>query len=428
MTEKQVFAKCAWRLIPFIMLLFMVNIFDRANVAFAALTMNADVGFSPAVYGFGAGLFFVGYCIFQIPANLILERVGARRWIFCILIVWGAITACTAAVQGPASFYAVRVLLGIAEAGFFPGMMLYMTYWFPRPYRARFAASLTTGGVLGFVIAGPVSGVILEMDGLAGLRGWQWLFLTEGMPACLLAFAVLKFLPDRPEHASWLSIEEKQTIAARVAAEDTSQHSDFLPALRDPRVLALTVAYFGQQAAGWGVGLWVPQIVQGMGFSNLTTGVLVALPYLAGIVVMNLWARSSDSKGERIWHVALPALFILTGLVTASLLQSPILVLMTIAFVAMIQWCLEGPFWALTSSLLRGTAAAGGLAFVNGVGVGLGGFTGPAVVGVLTQATGGYSAAMAALALGPAMTTIVVLAVGRHTAPKLALAPEMTPP
>jgi len=418
MDENKIFAKCAWRLLPFIMLLYLVNIFDRANVAFAALTMNADLGFSPVVYGFGAGLFFVGYSLFQVPANLILERVGARRWIFCILLVWGAVAASTAAVQGPTSFYVVRVLLGIAEAGFFPGMMLYMTYWFPRAYRARFVARFMSAAALAFVVGGPLASLILEMDGVAGLRGWQWLFLIEGLPACLLAFAVLIFLPDGPAHASWLTAEEKQTIAARLAAEDTSRHSDFWLALRDPRVLALAIGYLGYNAQAWGVGLWLPQMVQAMGVSNFATGFVVALPYVAAIVVMNLWARSSDSSGERIWHVALPAALTMTGLFVASVTQSAMLVFLTLALVTIIQWCVEAPFWALTSSLFRGTAAAGGLAFVNTIGTGLGAFIGPAVVGVLTEATGGYSAGMAALAIGPMLTAIIVLSLANSIAPR----------
>src|SRR3954469_10725173 len=209
MTENRVFDKCAWRLIPFIFVLYLINFVDRVNVGFAALTMNADLNFSPAVYGFGGGVFFLGYSLFQIPANLILERVGARRWIFLILLVWGAVSASNALVTTPAQFYLVRILLGIAEAGFFPGMVLYLTYWFPKSYRARLIAQFMLAIPFANMVGGPVSGLILGMDGVSGLHGWQWLFLLEGLPACFIAFAVLAFLPSSPKEAAWLTAEEK---------------------------------------------------------------------------------------------------------------------------------------------------------------------------------------------------------------------------
>jgi len=216
MSEQQIFAKCAWRLIPFMMLLYFVNFLDRTNVAFAALTMNKDLGFTPAVYGFGAGLFFVGYFLCEVPSNVILARVGARFWIFRILATWGVISAACALIQGPVSFYTLRFFLGVAEAGFYPGMLLYLTYWFPRADRARFLACFIAAAPLATVIGGPISGFVLDMNGVAGLRGWQWLFLIEGVPAFLLSFAVLKFLPNGPASANWLNAMEKRTIAARL--------------------------------------------------------------------------------------------------------------------------------------------------------------------------------------------------------------------
>jgi ACS family tartrate transporter-like MFS transporter len=214
MTEHdRVFTKCAWRLIPFMALLYVINYIDRNNVGFAALTMNADLAFSPSVYGFGAGVFFVSYMLFQLPANLVLDRIGARRWIFIILAAWGLISAATAFVRTPAEFYAVRFLLGVAEAGFFPGMVYYLTLWFPEAYRARFTAWFLSAIPLSVVIGGPLAGLILGMDGIAGLRGWQWLFLIEGIPASLLAFAVLKLLPDGPAHARFLTAEENTSSA-----------------------------------------------------------------------------------------------------------------------------------------------------------------------------------------------------------------------
>jgi ACS family tartrate transporter-like MFS transporter len=244
MSEQQIFAKCAWRLIPFMALLYLVSFIDRTNAGFAALTMNKDLGFSPTVLGFGAGIFFIGYALFQVPANLILERIGARRWVFCIMAVWGLLSASNALVQTPMGFYLVRFLLGVAEAGFTPGMLLYLTYWFPRGHLARFTAYFMVAVPLSGVVGGPLSSLILGMDGVAGLHGWQWLFLMEGVPACLLSFAVLKLLSDAPKDASWLTGEEKQIIAARLAAENPLGSHDLWSVLLDLRIIALGVANF----------------------------------------------------------------------------------------------------------------------------------------------------------------------------------------
>src|SRR5215471_4955151 len=253
MSDDRVFVKCAWRLIPFMVLLYVVSFIDRTNAGFAALTMNKDLGFSPTVFGFGAGIFFVGYALFQVPANVILERIGARRWVFGILAVWGLLSASNALVRSPTGFYAVRFFLGVAEAGFVPGMWLYLTYWFPRAYLARFTANFMIAVPLSVVIGGPLASLILQMNGVASLHGWQWLFLMEGLPAFLLSFAVLKLLPDRPSRASWLTDEQKRIIAVGLAAEDSPGRSDLWSGLRDPRVLALGVASFCGQASGYGL-------------------------------------------------------------------------------------------------------------------------------------------------------------------------------
>jgi ACS family tartrate transporter-like MFS transporter len=421
MTEQdQVFAKCARRLIPFMVLLYLVNFLDRLNVGFAALTMNKDLGLSPAIFGFGAGVFFIGYLLFQVPANVILERVGARRWIFCITAIWGLISASNAFVQGPTSFYALRFLLGVAEAGLFPGMIFYLTLWFPQAYRARFTASFYVAIPLAGIIGGPLSGLILGMDGVGDLHGWQWLFLIEGTPALVLAFAVLKFLPDGPADASWLTGAEKKTIAARHAAEDSTEHRDLWRALRDPRVLALGLVNFGIQCGLYGTKLWLPQIVQAMGFSTLATGFLVALPYIVTMVAMIVWGRSSDASGERIWHVAVPAFIAFGGLIVASLTGSNFIVFIALTFVLAGLLALQGPFWSLPPMLLSGTAVAGGIAFINTIGTGFGGFIGPSLVGVIKDATGGYAVGMAVLAIGPMLSGTIVLALGRSMAPRTA--------
>jgi len=413
MSDEQIYAKCARRLIPFMMLLYIVNYVDRVNVGFAALTMNRDLAFSAGVYGFGAGAFFLGYSLFQIPANLILEKLGARTWIFCILLAWGAISASNALVTTPASFYGVRILLGIAEAGFFPGMIVYLTYWFPHAYRARLVGIFMAAIPVANIIGGPVSSLLLQLDGLAQLHGWQWLFILEGAPACLLAFSVLAFLPNRPRDAHFLSAEEKATIVSRLASEDSAQHQDFWPALQDPRVWALGVIYLGYSAGAYGVQLWLPQIVQGMGFSTLATGFVIALPYIATMIGMIVWGRSSDRSGERIWHVAYPAFLAFGGLVVASISGSDLVTFLALGFVLVGCYALQGPFWALPPVILTGTAAAGGIAFINTIGTGFGGFMGPAIVGAIKDATGGYAVGMAVLAIGPMLTGTIVLALGR---------------
>jgi ACS family tartrate transporter-like MFS transporter len=411
MNEQQIFAKCAWRLIPFMGLLYVVSYVDRTNVAFAALTMNKDLGFSPAVFGFGAGIFFFSYALFQVPANVVLVRLGARRWMFCILAVWGAVSCATAFVQGPASFYALRFLLGVAEAGFFPGMIFYLTLWFPQAYRARYCALFMAAQPLAFIIGAPVSGLILGMVGVGGFAGWQWLFLIEGLPACVLAFAVLSLLPDRPADSSWLTTADKKTIDALLSREDIAQRRELWPALRDPRVIALGVAGFGESSAQYGILLWLPQIVHGMGFSNRATGFVVAMPFVAGMVATIVWGRHSDAKRERIRHVAYPFLLAAAGLLAASLAQSYLIVLLGLTLGVVGLFATMGPFWIMPSSFLGGTAAAGGVAFVRTIGA-MGGFFGPGLIGVLKGQTGGYSAAMAALGFGLVLAAAIVLALG----------------
>ena len=413
--QDQVFAKCAWRLIPFMGLLYLINFVDRTNVGFAALTMNADLSFSPAVFGFGAGIFFVGYALFQVPANLILERIGARRWVFCILLVWGLLSAANAFVQSAETFYAVRFLLGIAEAGFFPGMLLYLTYWFPRAYLPHFTAAFMVAIPLSFVVGGPLASAILEMDGFAGLRGWQWLFVIEGVPASLLAFAVLKLLPDGPSRARWLTNDEKLTIASRLAAEEPPGHSDLWAALIDPRIIALGVANFCFQAGAYGLALWLPQIVQAMGFSDRATGVVVALVFASGAGAMILGGRSSSSRNERIWHASLPWLLAALAFAAASAVQSNELVLSALTVGSTAVFAAYGAFFSLPSSFLRGTAAAGGIGLFNMFG-NFGAFFGPTLVGVLTNRSGDYAAGLTTVAVWFVLAALIVAALGRAIA------------
>jgi ACS family tartrate transporter-like MFS transporter len=411
MNDEKVFGKCAQRLIPFMMLLYIVNYLDRVNVGFAALTMNKDLGFSPSVFGFGAGIFFFSYALCQVPSSVLLQRFGARRAVSCIMAAWGILSASTALVQGSASFYVVRFLLGVAEAGFFPGMVFYLTLWFPRGFRARFTAMFVCGIPLASIIGGPLSGLILGMDGLAGLHGWQWLFLMEGIPAGLLALAVLKILPDNPASAPWLSIDEKENVAGRIASDGVAGQRDLWPALRDPRIIALGLVGFGNGAALYGSQLWLPQIVKGMGFSNLGTGFVIALPYVAGMAAMILWGRSSDRRGERVWHIATACLISAAGFGAASIVQSNLLMVLALTFGVVGTLAYFGPFFSFPSSFSSGPAAAGGIALVNTFS-NLGGFLGPTVIGMIKQRTGDYADAMVALAVVLTASAMIILALG----------------
>ncbi len=412
MGDERIFNKCAWRLIPLMLALYFVNYLDRVNVAFASLTMVRDLNFSPSEYGFGAGILFVGYFAFHIPANLLLERLGARRWLFLILLVWGALSAGTALVQGPISFFILRFILGAAEAGLFPGLIFYLTLWFPPEYRARYGANFLSGLPLAFVIGSPLSGLLLQLDGLGGLHGWQWMFIIEGLPACLLAFVVLKMLPDGPAQAPWLSPGEKHYIETRLAAREPAEHPSLWNALTDKRVIAMGLIFFADQSAASGSRFWMPQIVQGMGFSNLITSLIVAAPFLVAIFVMFAWGKSSDVKGERVWHVAIPLLLTGAGFVVASMTSSNIVALLALSASMIGPLMFLGPFWGMNSAFLGGRTAAGAIAFVSSLGS-LGGFVGPYVVGISTEATGNYIAGIMVLALALGIAAAMVFALGR---------------
>jgi ACS family tartrate transporter-like MFS transporter len=419
MSEDHVFAKCAWRLIPFMVVLLIVNYVDRLNVAFAALTMNRDLGFSPAVYGFGAGVFFLSYASLQIPANLILQRVGARRWFFCIMAAWGLVSASTALVRNPPEFYALRFLLGIAEAGFYPGMLLYLTYWFPRSRLGRFTAWFNVAIPLSAVIGGPLASFILRLDGAASMAGWQWLFLLEGLPALLLSCAVLSLLPDGPQQANWLSAEEKRSIAACVSGEEPDGRADLWFALRDPRLLALGIANFCFQTSIYGVGLFLPLISQAMGFTSFSTGFIVSACFLAGAVAMIVCGHSSAQRRERIWHVVLPWVFAAMSFTAAAVIVSAPLVLIALALGLMGIYGAFGAFFSLPSSFLRGAGLAGGIGLFGSFG-NLGGFFGPVLFGALRQESGGYTLSMLTAALAMTFAAILVFAFGRATAPRSA--------
>jgi len=380
------------------------------NIGFAALHMNKDLGLSPSVFGFGAGIFFLGYIAFEIPSNLALQRFGARIWIARIMISWGLIACAMALVRSETGFYVMRFLLGVAEAGFFPGIILYLTYWFPAEHRARIVALFMAAVPLATVVGGPVSGALLEMRGVLGLAGWHWLFIIEGVPAILLGLAALFVLRDKPAQADWLTNDEASALTAALHAEaETTKvvgYADLRQALTRPRVLALGLLYFLMVIGLYGIGFWMPQVIQTFGLDPVQIGFLTAIPYLFAAIAMVAWGRHSDRTGERRWHIALP-LFLAAAAFGWSAYSGPLLPTMIALTLATLGfYAAFGPFWSLPTALLTGTGAAAGLALVNSMG-NAAGFAGPYIVGLLKQATGSFSAALlflaAALALGGLM-------------------------
>ena len=407
-----VFAKCARRLIPFMALLYIIGFIDRSNVGFAALTMNRDLGFSPGVFGLGASMFFLGYLTFQIPTALLLARAGARRVIFCVMLAWGLVSASNAFMRDAHGFYALRFLLGVAEGGFTPSMIYYLTLWFPLSHRGSFTAIFCTAIPVAGIISGPLSGLLLGMEGFMGLHGWQWLFLVQGLPAALLAFVVLAVLPDGPDQARWLSAAERAVIAARLESEKGRQERAVGRALTDPRLLLLALSTLGSACALYGINLWLPQIIHGMGYSTRATGFVSSIPYIVSMVAMVAWARRSDARNERIWHTALTMFLAAVALAVAALSSHHLVVLVALSLAMAGGLSGIGPFQSLLTSFARGPASASGLALVNTIGT-LGGFVGPVIVGQLKGWTGGYGAAMAALGIGQALSALIVLAAGR---------------
>jgi ACS family tartrate transporter-like MFS transporter len=411
MEADRIFARAAWRLIPVMMLMYVVNFLDRANIGFAALTMNRDLGFSPEVFGFGAGIFFFGYFIFEVPSNLALQKVGARLWMCRIMVSWGLLSMATAFVKGAASFYVLRFFLGAAEAGLYPGMILYMTYWFPQSARARFIALFLAAVPLASVIGAPLSGLLLDVEG-GGLHGWQWMLLLEGVPSVVLGIALLWLLPDGPAKAAWLTGAEKQIVQARLAAEPPGALHGFWEMLADRRIWIFIIPDFCIVIGLYGLGLWMPQIVNGFGFTHRQTGILVALPYLLAMIAMVLVGRSSDRHGERVLHVAGSAFVAGAGLLGAALLQGPFPVILCFCIASCGIYSALAVFWTLPTAILRGAAAAGGLALLNSF-ANLGGFFGPDLMGRLKALTGDYTLGLEVLAGMELMACIAVLLIGR---------------
>ena len=414
--ERSTIRAISYRLIPFLILAYFFSYLDRVNLGFAALTMNADLKFSPLIFSWGAGIFFIGYFLFEVPSNLALEKFGARRWIARIMVTWGIISAAMIWVSGPWSFYILRFLLGVAEAGFFPGIILYLTYWYPAEYRARFLAAFAVAVPVSTVIGAPISGLLLGLDGMMGLRGWQWLFIIEGIPSVLLGIVTWFYLTDKPAKATWLTAEQKAWLSSRldseVAAKQAARHLSLGQALASPRVLTLSLVYFGFVGALYGMQFWLPQIVKAFGFSNAQTGFVTAVPYLFGAVAMILWARHSDRTRERVWHVALPLLLTAVALGVSGYVQDPMVTLVALTFAAIGTFCTFGVFWTLPMAWLTGTAAAAGIALINSIG-NLAGFGGPYLIGWVKDSTGSTATGLLVLAILPLIAGLLVL-LGKH--------------
>ncbi|NLP63719.1 MFS transporter [Paraburkholderia sacchari] len=418
--ETRVSKKLMWRIIPFVMLLYFVSFLDRVNVGFAAMSMNKAIGLSSAAFGFGGGLFFIGYFLFEVPSNLILHRVGARVWIARVMVTWGIVSAASAFVSGPASFYTLRFLLGIAEAGFFPGIILYLSQWFPSRQRAVAAAWFMAAAPISTAIGSPLSGAIMQMKPMFGLADWQMLYVLEAIPAVVLGFAVLRCLTDAPAKAQWLASDEKAWLMARLDEEASARNAQHghtgavLAALCNPRVLALALIYFGTSAGLYTLGIWAPLIVKQFGYSPLQTGLLTGIPSVAAVVAMVLWARHSDRTQERTWHVVVPCLLACAGFVLAAGANGTAAIIGALVLANVGISAAKAPLWAMPSAFLSGAGAAAGIAMINSLG-NLGGFVGPSVIGWLKSATGGYGAGLYVVAATLAVSAVVTLVLGRKT-------------
>jgi len=414
--EAALVSKLTRRLVPFLFLLYIVAYLDRINVGFAALQMQGQLHLSDEVYGLGAGLFFAGYFVFQLPSNLLLERVGARRWLAALMVVWGAVSTSMIFVRTPHGFYALRFLLGVAEAGFFPGVILYLKNWFPADARARTVAWFMTAAPLSGVVGGPISGALLGLHH-AGLAGWQWMFIMEGIPAMLLGGLAACYLTDRPAAATWLSDEQRDWLLATLRQESQQtaavSRTNVWAAFTHPGIWLLVLVYFGLDTVSYGISLWLPNLIRSLsGVSDFVIGLLSTIPYLAAAISMVLVGMHSDRSGERRWHTALPAFVGASGLLLAAQSTSVVPMIAGITVAVLGVFSMLGPFWTMPTSLLTGSAAAAAIALINSVG-NLGGFFGPYIIGLVRTHTGSFKNGLlvvgATLAVGGAIALLVRL-------------------
>jgi MFS family permease len=405
--QQKVLKKTAWRLVPLLTLAYIINYLDRTNIGFAALTMNKDLGFTATEFGFGAGILFLSYTVFEIPSNLALYKFGARRWIARIMITWGLVSAATAFVTGTDSYYFARFMLGVAEAGFFPGVTYYLAAWFPTQYRTRMLAWFLVAIPVSSLIGAPISGWLMEMDGIWGLRGWQWLFIAEGIPAVLLGLVVLQVLADRPETATWLSAEEKTALLGMLSEERRERpKASFFSSLTDIRVIILAVVQFGFTLGSYGVGIFLPQIIKGSGLPNLTVAYLAAIPYFFASVGMIWWAWHVDRTGKKIRNLIIACALATFGL-GASVLSGNLVVAVSALTIALVGiTSARAIFWPIPTRFLTAIGAATGLAFINSIGT-AGGFAGPFLMGWLKDFTGSFTTGLLAMAGILLITTLL---------------------
>lgn len=393
--EAATIRKLSRRIVPFIIVLYFLSFLNRVNVGFAALTMNHAIGLTPAMFGFGAGIFFVGYIVFGMPSNLALQKVGARRWIALLMVVWGALSAATAWVNGPYSFYLLRFLLGLAEAGFFPGIILYLSYWFPARHRAFVTALFMTAAPLSNMIGSPISGALMGMNGIAHLQGWQWLFILEGAPTVLLGVITFFFLTDHPAQARWLEPQERQWLTGEMARERAAQAassaSSIWAAIKDTRVLMLALVYAGTSTGLYAVGIWAPMIINRFGFSYFELGLVNAIPNLVAVVGMVLWAKHSDRTNERRLHVSIACLAAGLGMLMAGHAASVLVLIVGLSVANFGINAAKPPLWSMPTQFLSGSAAAAGIALINAMGSLIGGTFGPMIIGKLRGISGDFS-------------------------------------
>ncbi len=405
--QEAVLKKIAWRIVPLLTLAYVVNYLDRTNIGFAALTMNKELAFTATEFGIGAGVLFIGYTVFEVPSNLALYRFGARRWIARIMITWGMVSALTALVVGVKSYYLARFALGVAEAGFFPGVAYYFAAWFPTQYRTRMLAWFLVAIPLSSVVGGPISGLLLELDGMLGLKGWQWLFIIEGIPAIILCIVVLRVLADRPDDATWLTGKERDILKGMLDAERRERpKSSVLTAVSDPRVVLLAVVQFGFTLGSYGVGIFLPQIIKTSDLSNMVVSFLAAVPYVFASVGMIWWAWRVDRTGKKIGNLTIACAVAALGL-AASVLSGNLVVALGALTVALVGiTSARAIFWPIPTRFLSGVGAAAGLAFINSIGT-IGGFAGPYLMGVMRDYTGSFTAGLLAMAGILLLTTLL---------------------
>ncbi len=410
--EQSAMRKVYLRILPFAVLTYFFCYLDRINVGFAALTMNKELGLDPAMYGMAAGAFFWGYVLFEVPSNIILEKVGARLWIARIMITWGIISGATALATGPWSFMAIRFLLGLAEAGLFPGFVLYFTYWFPGHHRARINSGFTLALPIAVATGAPVSTALLGFDGLFGLRGWQVMYIVEAIPTVLIGIAVFFYLTNRPSEANWLEREERDWLDARMAQErrqiEAAHGLGMLSAFFDRKVLMLSLNYIGIVTASLGMLLFLPQIIKELGVTNMQVGWLTMIPYIAGAISMVACGWISDHIGDRRWSLFTTCVISTIGLVVAGLTIGTWWALVGITIAAIGFYGTKGPFWSMPTMFLTGSAAAAGIAWINSLG-NLGGFFGPSLVGWAKTMTGSFAGGLYALALCAAASAVISL-------------------